>query len=419
MTPTEVAVISIFGRGHWLAVELTRAGVPVTLVDVSADQGPWTEVDQVGPFGGFKSDFQLENNLVPQKQGLSLWLNDGPVEFGSLNVDYRLKKMGVSTLVKKYVQSAQAQARDLQKLSFDENWPAQLSHVWNATISANSFESINSGKKADLFGEFFRYRHSEVSGLSKSLAWCEKNQVRVIKAKHIKDLAYENKGKLSGLEIQAEKSGVLKAEKFIWCLSQAETRKLSEKVRGTLFPAGVIYPEWAWIRFRVKIEDSQKLQHWLPDHVVILNDLHLPWSHENFVVMQRAEQEKGASFDCWLKIPHAQRFQKTYLHDMATRLEELLQHKISGANIEILEWPLEAKMDEQRLGPNPFVVYREHHHKPKTRDWNNVHFTGPEHWESSSYQGKRENEKELFAEMKSWWDKKMEALAKRLKERNS
>lgn len=48
--PTEIAIVSIFGRGHWLAVELAKVGIPVALVDVTPDQGPWSEVDPIGTF---------------------------------------------------------------------------------------------------------------------------------------------------------------------------------------------------------------------------------------------------------------------------------------------------------------------------------------------------------------------------------
>ena len=77
MSPTEIAIVSIFGRGHWLAVELAKVGIPVALVDVTPDQGPWSEVDQLGPFGSFKAEILLEQNVKLQSQGVCLWLNDG------------------------------------------------------------------------------------------------------------------------------------------------------------------------------------------------------------------------------------------------------------------------------------------------------------------------------------------------------
>ena len=40
-----VFVVSVFGRGHWLAVELKRKGLDVTLIDVSAAMGSWGPED--------------------------------------------------------------------------------------------------------------------------------------------------------------------------------------------------------------------------------------------------------------------------------------------------------------------------------------------------------------------------------------
>jgi hypothetical protein len=416
VTSSTVGIVSIFGRGHWLANQLAKAGVPVSLIDISSSQGPWAEIDTMGPFGSFKADIQPEQNIQIQKEGFCLWLNDGPLELSSVNCNYRTGKLGLSKWNREYIERNESNSREIQKLPFHENWLAQFSHFWNASISTTAAESLTVGRKINLFDKFSYYRSGQERSLDRSLAVCEKNKVNVFRAKQIKDLAIDKKGVLSGLELQTEKSLILKCERFVWCLSQAETRKLSEKVRGVLFPLGVKYPEWAWVRYRVQIHKSEKLEHWLPGHFVILGDVYLPWSHENVVVLQKTEAD--SIFDCWIKIPHAQRFQNAYLQNMAKKIEVLLEKKMAGEDAQIIEWPLEMQMDEQKLGPSPFAIYKKSDHAPKNKDWDNVQFDGPEYWKSSCNQGKLETEQAHFITLKIWWDKKLEQLAKKAKEQS-
>src|ERR1043166_3049127 len=80
---TKVAIISIFGRGHWLATELAKAQVPVLLVDISDKMGNWEPEDAEGPFGYFEIEKSFRERLLADElshqpaSGLTLWLEEG------------------------------------------------------------------------------------------------------------------------------------------------------------------------------------------------------------------------------------------------------------------------------------------------------------------------------------------------------
>ena len=96
---TAVSIVSIFGRGHWLATELARKGIPVSLIDVSDSMGNWPAEDWEGPFGFFKNEkllaSQLERLIEDQEvqenaQGFSIWLESGPLEMKGPLTQHRL-----------------------------------------------------------------------------------------------------------------------------------------------------------------------------------------------------------------------------------------------------------------------------------------------------------------------------------------
>ena len=44
-------------------------------------------------------------------------------------------------------------------------------------------------------------------------------------------------------------------------------------------------PKWYWTRYRMSFEKSEILE-CLPDHFVILEDIYLPWVHDNVIIVQ-------------------------------------------------------------------------------------------------------------------------------------
>src|SRR4051794_13320435 len=99
----DVAIVSAFGRGNWLAAELADLGLKVSLVDVSEALGRWTPEDWEGPFGLLKAEFlktsQLErlneeDYFDSVDEGFVVWLKDGPLDLKGPLTAYQMERRG-------------------------------------------------------------------------------------------------------------------------------------------------------------------------------------------------------------------------------------------------------------------------------------------------------------------------------------
>src|SRR5262245_55773334 len=104
MTQTPVLIVSAFGRGHALAIDLASQDIPVSLLDVSAHLGHVSAEDDEGPFGFFahglehiESQRLLEDHPpLLQVQGFSWMLPQGPFESKGPLTQFRREKLEIS-----------------------------------------------------------------------------------------------------------------------------------------------------------------------------------------------------------------------------------------------------------------------------------------------------------------------------------
>ena len=117
----DVAVVSAFGRGHWLAAELADAGRSVALIDVSAKMGRWAPEDWEGPFGFFRTEklkaSQVERLIEDDyhdtvDEGFVVWLKDGPIDIKGPLSSFWLQKKGIQGEFSKYVSSYESLSSD-------------------------------------------------------------------------------------------------------------------------------------------------------------------------------------------------------------------------------------------------------------------------------------------------------------------
>lgn len=204
----EVGIVSIFGRGHWLAAELAQAQIPVTLLDVSEQMGEWSVEDTEGPFGFFdlsgleRERLTVDQPVIQTENGLTLWLASGPVELSGPTSQYRLSQLGLAPAVLDYIQNGPRDPKNsaLRGLSFRETWLAHLAHALSSPIDTLSPEAMREGMRRNLFAPFF-IRQVTPDGHEKSLRWCESQGVKVLRQVEIKDLGFSEKQKLGSLEI--------------------------------------------------------------------------------------------------------------------------------------------------------------------------------------------------------------------------
>jgi len=422
----QIGIVSIFGRGHWLAARLAQSQIPVTLLDVTDQMGKWQPEDIEGPFGYFQMDNLSEERLTADEKvlklsnGFTVWLPDGPLELQGPTAAHRLSQMLIPDFAVEYLKKSQAltstQLNGLRRQPFQSNWPAQLAHHLTSSVDTLSTESLKEGLKRPLLEDFY-IRQVTPAGHAKSLKWCEEKGVKVLRNVEVKDLVFEERNKIASLEVRTEHPGIFKAEQLVMCLTAEECAMISQKIQQGLFSGGVIEPQWAWMRFRIKLQGqgplSDLIRDQIPAHCVVIDDLMLPWSHENLMILQRVPQQNDV-LDVWMKTPNNQRFNSQYLIARGEKMMEVLERRLPDNQVVLMDLPLEAKSTFQQMGPARQPVFSRAVIGLRTqKSVKNVYFDSPEYWSSLSWEGQFEHQEKIFTELKTWWDHKEELRIKR------
>ena len=419
-TGSSLIIVSAFGRGHWLAAELAKEGLPVTLLDVTAQLGVWPPEDQEGPFGFFRNDKISESQIErlysddafdENANGFTLWLKNGPLECKGPMTSFSLEKNGLSGLVKEALAGDLQSTKKAQQLNFKQNWLLQFAHQWASTTFMPNALGVKAANPLPLFSSFFN-RQSTRNGLEKSLAWLKNKGVQVIKPQAIRDCSFSSHSMISGLEMAAETQGIFKLERLIWTLSSEETYFLNEKLGKYFYPSGIVESEWSWVRYRVQLQACSEREQ-LPKHTLLIDDVESPWTHENMLVVQRTSL--ADHFDVWMRIPTVQRFNKEYLKERSERMQEKLLLKMGKSQPEVNSFPQEYYYNYADLGPSRYPVYKNPPaERVKKSSYKNFHLSGPEVWGQYSWGEYFENDQNTLASVLKWWKDK---LLKEQKER--
>ncbi len=393
-------IFSIFGRGHWMATELSRKGFKIGLVDLSKQMGPWFPEDYEGPFGFFRSErlslSQIERLVEDEltnelETGFNVWPINGPIEIlGSLS-QFSLEKKKNYKHVQDYLfefdsyteEISEARKQNLLQLDFSQTWLAHLSHQLSSTMYLPNGVSINSGYPISLFSPFY-IRHASRKGLENSLQWCIKNDVKVFKNADVLDFR-KTSSLIDGVEIGGDKPGFYSAKFLTWMLSSEETQLLKPIVKTTLFPYGEVKSCWCWVRYRFRLVNFSMLEV-LPNHFVLLDDVYLPWTHSSLLIFQKTLTQN--EYDIWVRLPSRERFRKGYIEMMASEIGEKIKKRLPGCDPELIQMITEYKGGYESLGAPRFPVYLkkdlEHLRLPRLQ---NVYYDSPESWSQLSWEG--------------------------------
>lgn len=415
---SEVAVVSAFGRGHWMAAELSKLGIPTTLLDISKQLGNWAPEDWEGPFGLFKSDsltatqierlLEDDSNLL-NMNGLTCWTRNGILEFKGPLTNYQIQQMGFSD---KLTQDLVKGTNQSTGLSFRHSWLLDFASFYaNVEHRANpSYRFLS--HRAPLFSPFF-VRHATRIGHQQSLRWCRDQGVVVPEQLEIIDVSMSDSKNFSAFEIKTDRPGVMKASMVIWGLTSEETAFLNPRLLQKLFLSQSQKADWMWIRYRMSMSQSHNRDA-LPVHFVCMEDPYLPWTHENTFVVQRtaiAEQ-----FDVWVKIPTQHRFNSQYLVDLKAKLQGILTSRSPGLEIKSWELPQEYSYTYSELGPPRIPVWSmESVYRTPYKGFKNILFDGPETWSSYLWTDRFEKQARTISTVKNWWQKKQELKLKQNK----
>lgn len=418
MTETRVAIVSCYGRGHWLAVALQRAGLVVQLLDVSDSIGSWILEEAEGPFGIFQNDrvesSQWERLIeddppLATPAGWTLWLKSGPVEFRGAVTKHRLSQLGIGAELISVLQGRPS-AGDLRKVSmqsFAQNWLGQLAEQLTASDYRPNAQALQmdlaEAYRPDWFGTFHS-RQASRAGHLRSLDWCRRQGVKVWPKAQVVDLSLHNRRDLKGLEVKAEDSQVAQVidfEQLIWCLTSEETQMLNAGVAKTLYPTGALEPEWLWTRFRVRI-GAGDLRDNLPQHLVLLEDPDLPWTHENLLLL--IHTGSADLFDVWMKLPNGQRFNRGYLTERADELLVLLGKRLVNTPVELANLPIGAEFTAAEVGPPRQPVFNaEQRRKFRPAEFRNLSLDSVEQRPALGWNSQFVTEQQIFRKIIAWW----------------
>jgi hypothetical protein len=404
-TPFDVVVVSIFGRGHWIAVELARIGLNVTLLDLSENLRRWSPDDNEGPWGLFQPErygtglmerLNHDDELISVANGFTFWLKSGPLELKGPTTTIRLEKLGfnkIEELDKKPIVS-----------DFKRRW------LWNFAFQwmSNEFYENTESEKGRYFapiGTNFYIRKPTRQGHSKSVDWCERNNVKVIRNLQVQDLAFKSKSDLKSIEVLLEKnptSEMISADYFVWHLTSEETELLDSKVKQKVFSNGSLEPLWVWQRYRIKIKNAApEVEQW-PEHFIIILDEELTWVHENQLVVKRTTS--ADTFDLWILMPNVQRFNRDYIMYRSEKIKEALNKKAKQIEFDFIDYPVGMTFTYNHVGPARHMVYDpEQKKKWSPSKLKNVFFESAEVRGTLGFEGEWLEQQKITTSFKKIW----------------
>ncbi len=401
----DVILITAFGRERWLAMELSRQGLKVGILDVTSGLGRWAPEDVEGPFGIFQSRQNQatqmarladEEPLVSTDEGWVIWPRTGPIELKGPLSKTQIESNGISNTTMDYIRISDTKQkneiesikRKVLKEPFEKNWLGGVAHQIASPIYMESHCAFEIGEPLPLLSPFY-FRRLTRRGEAYSLEKLKELGVERSEAKSIFDIELES-SKLKSILVDSETKFL--GKDFIWLLSSVETQFVLGEDIEELFPKGPLKSQWYWTRFRVRIEQDQMTRN-LPDYFVMLNDKYLPWTHENLALFQRTLVNED--FDFWLRLPTSCRFRSSYIKDCGEKVISELKSRLPGVSLSISDWPQEVTYSEEELGPPRFPIYEKNKHSQLQRaKLSNVVWDGPERWSMLNWGGQfRSNEK--------------------------
>ena len=415
MNKGQVVIVSAYGRGHWMAAQCSRMGISTILIDVSEKIGSWVPEEIEGPLGFFQ-DENLDESQVERlleddssqevKNGFTLWLKSGPLEMKGPVTAHRLKQLNVSGEVRDYILNFSSELkRKLSHLSFAETWLAQLAHAYSENRFSLNSSAMESTKPAPIFSTF-SIRMSSRQGHQRSLDWCRRLGVKVIEKSIIKDISIRDRRSVRGVEVQedqSEKSQHLECEQLIWCLSSEESGMMGSRFQEVFYPQGALESEWLWSRYRVKISEGRGRDE-LPLHSVIIEDLGKPWTHSNFIILQKTGS--ADFFDAWMRLPSVQRFNKSYLAMRGMELVSVLMSRLVRFKVEVSNYPLGYDLTYNQIGPTRQPIYDPAvRDKWRTAEYQNVFLDSVEQREGLGLQYQIIRQKQIIHNIDQWWKK--------------
>ena len=403
----DVLIVTLYGRGHWLALECQKKGYDVALLDLTPLMGEWSLEDLEGPFGVFESKKHTasqmmrltdEGPLVLNDRGYVIWLKTGPLELKGPLGAFQIKKNHIPDTVIEYLHLTDG--GDLSKLTdflsqienlpFEKNWLVHFAHQITSSVFMENTRGLLFGSVLPIMNSFYyRKFHKKKAKQNPSYS--------VLSSSLLKKNISLNGTKSLLESVRYQKGKQIKAQQIIWMLSSQETDFCFGKNAKVLFPKDIMTPKLYWTKYRLCFEKTNILES-LPDHFVMLEDIYLPWMHDNLSIVQKTSYR--GIIDVWMRFPYAQRFQKDYVQNHCISLQKHFQNRIYESRLNIQDWPREVLDNPNKIGPSIFPVYDfKERQLLKRSPLKNVIFEGPEAWTSLGWDGQFRSNRRTWQEL--------------------
>ncbi len=329
MKDWQVGLITAFGRGETLALALHENGFQVQVLDFTSafpehyhrGPGPFPVIDH--PFIPAQREFL--NHLIRFPKGLSLWMDDGPLELSgpmsevhrSANPELKALKSGATSG------------------EFAEVWLERFLRQWASPFYAEPWVETSDA----------RFPYDQPLGVVPAPL-----EARVMNVDRLHSKAIEIRNcvgfldvrlhaqRIVELEVDCGSAGGVQANQWIWCLSSSETKKINAAIAEQIFFRGIAEPEWAWISF----EGSMEKGAWcdgLPKACVVIGDAHLPWTYANAVILRRIDDTQ---LRYWMKVPRNRIDDIDVRRTIAQNVRTLLMKRLPLAEwkVDSAQWSL-------------------------------------------------------------------------------
>lgn len=353
-----VIIVSAYGRSLWLAKALKLKGIEVIYIDQTPFLGPWSLKDQEGPFPFMKYNLNDEDQVQYWKSqnlcteidsGFTVLLPSGPLELKSPHLSHRFSRINILPEVIEEIQNQkQISHKKYEGNYLQQVWPLALAHNLSSSVEQSPLQSLQFPHCASLMGPCIlgnlyplRQRLEEFGKLFK-----------VISDSKLEDISFAENKSISGVLLKNERSDLLKCSRVVWSLTALETQFLSVNCAQKIFANKGKEFQRSWMRWSFEIKAS-----YLPDYFIMIQDIEMPWSHENFLCLSKDYMTQ--QYSVWCLLPSSQRMQKSYLEEYSTIILNCLKTRFCEADVRLISKPIESDLQLKDIGPSLFGVYKE------------------------------------------------------------
>lgn len=324
----QVNMVSAYGRGESLALALQENGFDVQIFDFTEALGPeWNR--GLGPYPIAASAYLPKNQVLdevrPLSRGLTFWLPDGPIELkGGMSEFFTKKRRALQHL-------QQGPASD-----FEGDWLRRFMKIWSAPFQWEAWQAqppANPFPYEDEIGLVPASKEARVLSFERF----QTLEHKILSCQILCDVQFEG-ARIMEFEIECGRREAYRAPQWIWCLSSQETDRVGVEVAQNIFSRGIRKAEWHWLNFQGTC-DRGPWSAGFPEYSVVINDLYLPWTYTNMMVLRWTDVDV---FQVWLKVPalgvHREERRQEWVKEVRAQLEKRLPH--AGWSLDGQAWSL-------------------------------------------------------------------------------